>query len=369
MQKKLIALAIAGLSGAAFAQSNVTISGAIEAHFESISSSGATAAGTSLTSRTRVTDNTSWLRLSGSEKIGDLTALFQVETDLNIDSNAGQAFGNRNSYVGLAGGFGAVVMGHHDAHYTSHMEGGVDWGSSGALPHAANTMNLVSQITGMPAAAGNLIGGRLSNVVAYLSPNFNGLTARLAYSTGAAASEDTTAAVAKDNAYNLFVKYANGPINAFWSNVGTKNGNGAVAIATVDAKADRLGAAYTMPNGLKIGLVYDNSKVTIAGATLLKRTAWSLPISYTSGANGFYFAYAKAGNTSAAAGTNADTGATNTILGYTYSLSKRTQLGASWSRITNQANAAYNFWARGTSVATPAGADPTSFAVGINHAF
>ncbi|MBI4984632.1 MAG: porin [Rhodocyclales bacterium] len=370
MQKKLIALAIAGLSGAAFAQSNVTISGAMELHLESISASGATAAGADHTSRTRVTNNTSWVRLSGAEKIGDLTAVFQIEQDVNGDTGAATGWASRNSFVGLAGGFGTAIAGRHDVHYTSHMAGGVDFGSAGALPHAANSMNLIGQVTGLTGAGlSNLIGGRLDNVIAYIAPSFGGLTVQLGYTTGA---EATTAALgAKDSAWNLFATYKNGPVNAFWSHTDTNNGNGATRVAGLEVVADRLGIAYTF-GAVKVGLINDNTKADLNGALAAKRNAWSLPISYTSGANSLYFAYAKAGTVTGALG-GANTGATNTILGYTYALSKRTQLGASWSRISNDAGAAYDFWARGVSAGgaatVNAGTDPTSFAVGVNHSF
>ncbi len=387
MQKKIIALAIAGMSSVAFAQSNVTISGAIEAHYENVSASGATAANGSLASRARVADNTSWLRFAGSEKLGNgMTAFFQVESDLAIDNASGAALGNRNSAVGLSGNWGTVLMGHWDAHYQAQLEGGVDFGSSGALAHSANSMNLTSTVSvaalagavGFSAGAGNaVIGGRLSNVVAYITPDFSGFSARLAYSTG---SENTTNGAVKDHGRNLFVKYANGPINAFWSNlyasensfVGATGGNAfaTTGLAGLKVNADKLGFAYTLPMGLKLGIVYDNTKISLAAGLAAKRTAWSLPISYTTGAHGVYFAYAKAGDYSNAAGSVANTGAKNVILGYTYALSKRTGLGVSYSAISNDSAANYDFWTRGVGMnATSAGADPKSFAVGINHSF
>lgn len=373
MQKKLLALAIAGLSSAAFAQSNVTISGAIEAQFENISAKGATAAGADLTTRKRVTDNTSWLRFSGSENLGNgMAAFFQVESDLGIDVNGGSAvsggaggFGNRNSGVGLKGGFGTVLMGHWDAQYQAQLEGGVDFGSSGALPHSANSMNLTSEING------TLVGGRLNNVVAYITPDFNGLSARLAWT---ASTENSTAGLTqKSSGLNLFVKYANGPINAFYAYLKAKDqtdGTGVVGVTTDDVTGNKLGVAYTFPMGLKLGVVWDKSKADdVVGTKLAERTAWSIPVSYKTGAHGIHFAYAKAGDVKTAAGSVANTGAKNLILGYTYSLSKRTQVGVSYSKITNESAATYGFWTRGQGIAIPAGADPTSFTMGINHAF
>lgn len=364
MKKKVIALAVASLaSGGAFAQTQVTISGAIEAHVEAASAGGATAPGVNATSRTRVLDNTSWLRFAGTEALGNgMTAYFQVESDLVIDSAAGSAWGNRNSGVGLRSTWGDIMLGHWDMHYTSQLQGGVDFGSSGALPHAANSMNITAQDNA------GVYGGRISNVVKYATPNFNGLSGDLIWSADptAAAENMAVAAVggAKNTAWNANVRYANGPLNAFYSyfrnnNVGNTDG--------ADQNSDRIGVAYRLPMGLKFGLVYDRSKRETAAATTNDRRAWSIPISYTTGPHGIYFSYAKAGDDNDVA----DTGAKNVVLGYTYSLSKRTQLGAAWSRISNDSAARYDFWTRGirgTGVIA-AGADPTSFTLGINHAF
>jgi predicted porin len=112
MQKKLIALAIAGLSGAAFAQSNVTIYGVADATFDIINVSGGSAALSGNTPNfTRVSTNGSRLGFKGTENLGNgLSALFQFESNANFDS--GGALGtSRDSFVGLSGDFGKVILG------------------------------------------------------------------------------------------------------------------------------------------------------------------------------------------------------------------------------------------------------------------
>jgi predicted porin len=349
MQKKLIALAVAGLvSGGAFAQSNVTISGALDLGFESVASKGG-AAGTDATSRSRITNNTSWLRFSGAEDLGGgLKAVFQIEQDVNGDTGSATGIASRNTYVGLAGNFGTALIGRYDVHYTSHMAG-VDDGSNGAIPHAANTLNMVGEYNG------TLIGGRLDNVIAYVSPSFGGLTAQFGYTT---MSEATTAGLpAKDSAYNLYLRYGNGPISAIWSSTKVSN-SGNTTAAAGDITANRLGAAYNF-GIVKVGVIYDDTEIGTAS-----RTAWGLPITFTMGPNRVYFEYSKAG----AIEGMANSAAKNYALAYTYDLSKRTQLGVSYSKITNEANAKYDFWTRGVgNVAN--GSDPSSFYAGVYHSF
>jgi len=134
MQKKIIALAVAGLSTAAFAQTNVTIYGVADV----------SAQGTNMTTHTarcgdNRTDNNAWgtgkvpaggsfnlknnsslLGFKGTEDLGNgLKALFQIETNVNMTGGSAVAAGNgstwgsmRDSYVGVGSKFGTVLGGY-----------------------------------------------------------------------------------------------------------------------------------------------------------------------------------------------------------------------------------------------------------------
>src|SRR5512135_971150 len=116
MQKKLIALAIAGLATApAFAQTNVTIYGVADVTIENVKASGGTSTPTNTDpdfqtrlNRNRVTPNSSLIGFRGVEDLGNgLKALFQFETGVNTDGNNNQLFGSqRDSFVGLTSNVG-----------------------------------------------------------------------------------------------------------------------------------------------------------------------------------------------------------------------------------------------------------------------
>jgi len=118
MKKSLIALAVAGLmSGAAFAQSNVTISGVVDVGYSHRSDSASNAANRSAFDNG--IQSGSRINFSGVEDLGNgLKAVFVLETGLNIDrgglsangSSADRGFG-RQTYAGLAGDFGTFVSG------------------------------------------------------------------------------------------------------------------------------------------------------------------------------------------------------------------------------------------------------------------
>lgn len=393
MQKKLIALAIAGLSGAAFAQSNVTISGQMRVGIDSVSAGGCQAVGcANLTSRSRVVDNNSNIRFAGEEKLGNgMTAWFQVESALgtsdNIGTTAGQApgvattatsvtgtnsatLGTRNTAVGLKGNWGNFLIGKWDQHYSSHA--GVD--ANGLAAHSlALTTNSLSILHSNNGANG--AGGRFNNVLMYTTPNFSGFDMNIGYSTTAAGNETTAAATDKENNVFLNPRYTNGPIHVFYSYLKRNDVGNLAAGTSPDAKFNRFGGAYTFPMGFKLGLIWDKNSATTAAGVETKRSAWALPLSYTTGAHAFTFTYAKAGNSNRGGsdGAGADSGAKMTMLGYGYSMSKRTSVGVSWWSINNDSFATYDGWHPSSSVgqgaAIPRGSDPRTFSVNLNHTF
>jgi predicted porin len=81
MQKKLIALAVAGLaSTGAFAQANVTVYGVADASFDVVRTSNAV---NELGNTTRVSTNSSLIGFKGAEALGNgLTAVFQSKAVL-----------------------------------------------------------------------------------------------------------------------------------------------------------------------------------------------------------------------------------------------------------------------------------------------
>lgn len=423
MKRKLLAILVAGISGTAFAQSNVTISGVLRAGVEAVSASGATVSGADMTSRNRVTDNGSSIRFAGTENLGNgLTAWWQVESAIGLVDNQGSAsaptataansttLGTRNTAVGLRGAWGEFFVGKWDVHYNSGntvdtVNGNDAFSSRAQVLNITHGNGAVATATGLGAP--NTFGGRMNNVIAYTSPSFSGFAVGVKHSTsgtnlagsGTAQNEATTSGLAaKSKIWALNPTYSNGPVTAFYSWMKVFNG-GAVVGGGANATGNhlvgqRLGASYTLPVGLKFGLVWDKHKVEVADGTASlaglgvastggnvgaharrERTAWALPIEYVNGAHRVNFAYAKAANIKTDAGTVNDSGAKLFVLGYEYSLSKRTSVAALYSAISNGANAAYDYRETSTNIAggngtgLAAGTDPRTVQLAIRHAF
>jgi predicted porin len=360
MQKKLIALAVAGLvSGGAFAQSNVTIYGVADVTFDFVKSTGATAAGFDLGNRTRVSSNSSLIGFKGSEDLGNgVKALFQFESSVAADVGGGPA-GGRDTYAGLTGGFGTVV-------------GGLLTGPTRALGAKLDPFAGATGITVNGGLLGKLGGGagastfdtRWSNAVAYISPSFSGLTATGAYVSGENKTRnglDGTGGQANTKGYDIGLNYENGPIVAGITYNAVKFGD------IINSKTNDLRAAFKYDFGVAtVGLLYDRVKEQDDTFGSFKRTAWFIPVTFSLTPNGKIIGqFGKAGNVS---GTS-NTGAKQFSFGYEHALSKRTLVKAVYSQIKNKENANYDFGTNAVTAAPVAGADPQGFQFGIRHTF
>ena len=276
MQKKLIALAVAGLaSTAAFAQTNVTIYGLVDYGY-SYRFDGKTNAANSGTpnSQSQLNGGQSLgnrLGFKGTEDLGNgLKAVFLLEQGFMLDTGMQQTAGSqftRQAYVGLSGNFGTAVGGRlYTPHYTF---------VSGLDPFGAGTVgrynNVYSAGFGLPLnSAANVatVNGlldpvRVDNALAYISPSFGGLTGTLAYSNNAGGQEDSTSTAANNTVYAGLLKYDNGPISAglnyHYIQAGSTLSNPALSGISIPATTNPVAAA--VPLGVK-----NVTNVTLGGS-------------------------------------------------------------------------------------------------------
>ena len=176
MQKKIIALAVAGLvSGAAFAQSNVTIYGIADYGFGYESSKNASFSGIDAGQ-----DSGNRIGFRGEEALGNgLKVVFVHELGIDGDGadNTGKGANfTRKSVIGLSGNFGLVTLGRQNLpgdDYLGAMSADKDYHANGILRGAA-----VKRV-------GGIMGDdRFNNMIKYESPNWNGFTTKVAYAFG-----------------------------------------------------------------------------------------------------------------------------------------------------------------------------------------
>jgi predicted porin len=197
MKKSLIALAVLAASGAAMAQSSVTLYGVMDVSL--VKSKGSS---TEMSSSGKMNNGNSRIGLRGVEDLGGgLKASFNLEQGISAESGAltGGAAGawDRAAFAELSGGFGALRLGRS---LTPSYYGMAAWELTGAANYSAAAGQF-----GFVAA-----GARNNSQIAYTTPNFGGVTASVAV----VLKPDTPVAAGDNAKYDLNVIYANGPIAA-----------------------------------------------------------------------------------------------------------------------------------------------------------
>lgn len=359
MKKSLIALAVLGaFATGAQAQTNVSIGGVLQGNVKNYKVSDVRAAGRIANTELRIDDDyisRFWLR--GSEDLGGgLSALFYVENRFSTDQrqstgpgNAagvagsdGAGLGDGNTYIGLKGGFGQVTIGKHTmmASEGSAVEYGIKGGQ--AIPSSSLATNTILNFVGNRV----ITDSRVVNSIMYQSPSSMGFSGAFGYSTSATGAEGVIAAPAglpadynKGQAFFLKGNYSNGPIYmnlAYWDNKIEGNPVPAVGAATADQKQIRLSGSYAFPFGLKVGFQWDRATLVNGGIGGVDRdrNAWEIPVSYQFGNSTIMGSFTKANDFSDLN----NTGAKLWTLGYDYALSKRTNVGVSYSRLDNDFN-------------------------------
>ena len=366
MQKKLLAAAVAGalVAPAAFAQSSVTISGLFKPSWASVSVSGGTPATAGNTRETQIRDNSSRIIFNVTEDLGSgLSAIAQMDVRFSTDLGTPDGAAG-NTWAGLASkSWGQLTMGRHDLHYTT--------GAGGA--HAKGDLALFNTtvLHVMPnGAGGNIAVGnntRTNNSIEYKSPAWGIFSLIAAWSANAGGAEaDLASGVRKGDAWHFRPKVGMDNWSVEWSHWNQKPDAQAGGIDKL--RGDTLAGKITF-GAFGIGLAYDRSKATApAGGGSLKRTAWSLPISWTSGAHGLAFDYTVARDTDASA---ANDGAKFWALAYAYSLSKRTAIALSYGKLDNKDGGTYTLFTNpaAAGLAGAVGRDQSILSVVFNHTF
>lgn len=372
MKKTLLAVAVAAaLPAAAFAQTNVTLSGNIKAGVTSSKfSNGASGNG----SINGIGDGSSKFIIAGTEDLGGgLKAIFQWDNRLRPDdaglaANSGSGIiGNElaggNSFVGLAGSFGQVRVGRLDQYYGV----GIDGHAGAATALTASSISLLSYLNGAGTAAPAT---RTQNLVRFDSANYSGFTFGVGYSfayagqEGLSGSSSLAGDAQKGGAVAVDAAYAAGPLSAAVAYFDGKN-----EPKTTGTKGLRGTVKYNF-GMFDVALTVDQSKNTSAGVED-KRTAYSLPVSAKLGPGRAMFTYTVAGDVK---GTNANnnTGAKFITVGYDYPLSKRTSLGVSYAVLNNESAAKYNMFTSAALHNMPVaglGQDSKQLWVGVNHKY
>jgi predicted porin len=419
MQKKIIALAVAGLvSGAAFAQSNVTIYGVADAGF--VNSSGdrngnVNKGNANFSGIQSGILAGSRIGFKGEEGLGNgLKAVFTLEYNLNIDDNSGIGSGNtyagpstaalgaatntiatglqaRQQFVGLNHAkLGTVALGRqYNPGYGASARNDAMVSSA-----AASSTEVLRAASGTRIAAAT--SARVNNAVTYTSPNWSGFTASAIYGYGetgnnAAGTVGVSSATAagngvgqgSDGQFGAGLNYANGPLNIDVLYVTLQNRSTAgptvaarpVGVAGANAASATAAQSRDSVNEWMLAGTYDFKIVKLyasyqdlndkngTSAMDMSNKLWNIGATMPVFANGTVRAmYSDLSWDRTGAGDSK-----SWSLGYTHAMSKRTTLYTTYTHTDNDKNALV---AAGSVASTRSlGESSATITAGLNHTF
>jgi predicted porin len=337
--KRLAAALVAATPLFAAAQSNVTLYGILDAAISSQDTGGPEGRTTVVNSGNQ---SSSRFGFRGSEDLGNgLKAIFNLEAGTAIDTGAGDsALFGRRAVVGLEGDFGTLTLGREYSPIASVA------GATDAFGQGFYGSNLSAFTT-------NRLTRRLANSVNYKSSSWNGLKLLAAYAAG----EVTTPNTPSGDLKGVGVEYTLGGLylGAAYHQIDR--------LAAGKDKESAIGAAYKFDQlgGFEVKANWMEADREGAAA---KYKQYNLGGSMPFGPHRVYanFEQQKQG---AAKGNS-------WALAYTYSLSKRTNLYASYASLDNNGSAAFGLSSSSVTIAPAAtnlGADPKVFSLGLRHTF
>jgi predicted porin len=283
----------------------------------------------------------------------------------NNNNNIGD-LNNRNSFLGLTGGFGTVKIGQNEHQYE------IQQILQDPDPASENTFSTLSLMTnyGVNVDDDGLVGGppgftrRDPQSIWYTSPNFGGITVDLVYVTPAGRKNNSVSpsgiqgAVMWKSAFGLSVYGAlaqytdeNTAFSDDNKNTGLRFGVGyGTSLFQVDAAIEQL--KFKANEGAFS--IAGNSSDTLKRTNFMVSGALNLGQHHIRGAVNLA-QKAKLG------GTISDSSARMILVGYAYTLSPRTEFQVNYGMVDNKKNSCFNVQSCGN--------DANRFGVGIRHTF
>lgn len=394
MNKKLMAAAVAGAltvpAGAAMAQtSTVQVYGLFNVEYAPYVKQPDHSSGASRTNVDALNSGASRIGLRGQEKLGgNLTAWFQCETDIRFlngaaaeetyDSHAQANWCDRNSAIGLRGGWGNFYIGNWDSPAKRVTSATRMLNETGWLGVQRHLMTL----------AGWGYSHRLARSINYDTPNFGGFSVAVQTTTNDADKNQTELGQAGSGTdgriYGINAMYRGGPLVAAaayqkyenniqfaaagFPSVGSTNG--------ADDNVIVLGINYTFGN-FKMGFVATQIEaeraVTVgapaAGVVSFERRSYSAALEWTiAGPHMLQFGWTHAGNTEGTGASALFSGSANIYqVSYNYNFSKRTEGAIGFITVDNGDGGVHSL--QGLSGNMRAGERSSAVAMRLTHTF
>jgi predicted porin len=382
MQKKVMALAVAGALAAPAALAQVQIGGGIHLQYYNNDSGR-----TGFEKVDYLTTSEPEIYIRGEEKLGGgLSTWFQCTSSFDVLGTAAgarpafsgaPAAGNasstvaasasqwcgRNSAIGFRGDFGNVFFGTWDTPHklVSNLARGW-WGGTNTLQ--GGTLQILAN--GSDSNLGNQGSSffrRQSRSINYHSPDWGGFNLNVATSSANEGTSITTASgIDKPRLMSLAGQYRTGP---FFAGVGYEKHENYSAVNASDQSMNAA-VGFTFAGVARVSALYMSVEYKPDAGTKLEADGFALYLDWTiSGPHKLYAQWASRGDAKSAGTTLSATGTDVMGLAYGYSFSKRTQVYVAYNEMKNDANAAFSM---GTTNSTTGGKQKV-IGFGLRHSF
>jgi predicted porin len=306
--------------------------------------------------RNNLSSNASRLGFKGSKKIGNLTGIWQVEQEIqiNLDNKAStetNRLASRDTFAGLQGDFGTVRAGKFDTPFKAAREPFNQFGDQ------------LGDMRNLTRVGDAKFDERLNNMLEYQSPVMNGFQAKVAYSFHSGTRATNTGAVEKkEDATSASLGYKAGGLEA---TLAFEN-YGAGTATTGKREATRAAISYKLTPELRVMGFYQTDD-TISGGKDVGADVTGLGLEYmitpTVALKGHYMdRKANAANSDASMYT----------LGAEYRYDKALRFYASYASLDNGTAVKLVPWKEGRTAAPSAGTNgktTSGVSIGMRYDF
>lgn len=298
-----------------------------------------------------ISSNSSRLGFKGQLPAGSMKFIYQVESEIRFDEGkSGSTLAGRNTYAGLTGGFGQLIVGQYDTPFKTVAS---KWGIFG------DSVGERRAILGASYSDGNQLNERAKNAIMYTfktkSVRFDAMYANDPEKKTSGGLENTD-----KNVLSIGLRYKSGPL---WLGIASESWEGQSKAGNVDAV--RVGAKYKFGT-VQLGAFYET--IDSADKAQWNRDATGLnakiKVSKTTDIRAQYLVVDDADGTT-------DTGATKIGLGIFHKLDKKAQVYIAYGSTDNDANAKFQAvdGGHGDEVKTVNGGNPSSLSLGLIYKF
>lgn len=344
MKKSLIALAVLAASGAAMAQSSVTLYGIADVWVGSVKTDNGTTS-TRTTSMISGGVSTSRWGMKGSEDLGGgLKANFQLESAISMDTGASAGF-DRQAWVGVSGGFGEVRLGKVPSPFDN-----VQAASNGIFDSDLAPANNPG---GGVFRTASVYTSKVANSIFYKTPSMSGFGAEVSYSLKEGDVITATSGIAITS---LNLTYGGGPLAVQFAYQNEDRAN-----LNADFKFYRLGASYDFGVAkakAQYGKVDNATGLVTTAATHTdgaSTTEWQVGVDVPM-SSALTLAASYASSTDDAVAGITEVKRSGYGVGAAYALSKRTTVYGGFKMVTQEQSGFADI-------------DTDVFAVGVKHTF